>query len=70
MHCFFLGMLSIWNSVWIAGVSFRLNTGLPVLAEHGFGVVSVLESVSVISVLDVGSKTMVGFADGSGGGGL
>jgi hypothetical protein len=36
----------------------------------GFGIVSVSESVSVISVLDVGSETMVGFANGNGGGDL
>jgi hypothetical protein len=35
-----------------------------VWAEHGFGVVSVSESVSVISVLDVGRKTMVGLFNG------
>jgi hypothetical protein len=40
------------------------------LGGHGFGVVSVSESVSVINVLDGGSKTMVGFANGSRGGGL
>jgi hypothetical protein len=70
MHCFFRGVLSIGNGVWIAGVSFRLCTGTPGWAGHGFGVVSVSESVLVISVLDGGSKTMVGFANESSGGGL
>jgi hypothetical protein len=70
MHCFFRGVLSIGNRVWIAGVRFRLYTGTLGLAGHGFGVVSVPESVSVIKVLNGGSKTMVGFANGSSGGGL
>jgi hypothetical protein len=70
MHCFVFGVLSIGNGVWIVRVSFCLYTGTSGWAEHGFGIVSVSESVSVISVLDVGSKTMIGFANGSGGGGL
>jgi hypothetical protein len=41
-----------------------MYTGLPVWVEHGFGVVSVLDSISVISVLDVGCETMVGFVNG------
>jgi hypothetical protein len=70
MHCFFRGVLSIGNGVCIAGVSFCLYTRTLGWAGHGFGVVSVSESVSVINVLDGGSKTMVGFANGSSGGGL
>jgi hypothetical protein len=65
MHCFFPGVLSIGNSVWLAGVTFYLHTRMPGGAWHGFGVVSVSESVSVINVLDVGSKTIVGFVNGS-----
>jgi hypothetical protein len=57
-------VLSIGNGVWLAGVSFCLYTGMPREAWHGFGVVSVSESVSVIIVLDVGSKTIVGFVNG------
>jgi hypothetical protein len=70
MYCFVFGVLSSGNGVCIAGVSFCLYTETSGWVEHGFGIVSVSESVSVISVLDVGSKTMVGFANGSGGGGL
>jgi hypothetical protein len=70
MHCFVFGVLTSGNGVWIAGVSFCLYTGTSVWVGHGFGIVSVSESVPVISVLDVGSKTMVVFANGSGGGGL
>jgi hypothetical protein len=42
-----------------------LFTGMPGWTGHGFGVVSVSESVSVINVLDGGSKTIVGFVNGS-----
>jgi hypothetical protein len=70
MHCFFRGVLSIGNGVWLAGVSFCLYTGMLGWAGHGFGVVSVSESVSVIKVLDGGSKTIVGFANRSSGCGL
>jgi hypothetical protein len=70
MHCFFRGVLSIGNGVWLAGVGFCLYTGMPGWAGHGFGVVSVSESVSVIIVLDSGSKTVVGFVNGSSGCGL
>jgi hypothetical protein len=62
MHCLLFDVLSIGNGVWIAGVSFCLYTGTSGWAEHGFGIVSVSESVPVIRVLDAGSKTMVGFA--------
>jgi hypothetical protein len=65
MHCFFRGGLSIGKGVWLAGVSCCLCTGMPGWAGHGFGVVSVSESVSVINVLDSGSKTIVGFVNGS-----
>jgi hypothetical protein len=65
MHCFFRGLLSIGKFVWLAGVSFCLYTGMPGRAGHGFGVVSVSESVLVINVLDGGSKTIVGFGNGS-----
>jgi hypothetical protein len=58
-------MLSIENFVWLPGVSFCLYTGMPGWAGHSFGVVSVSESVSVIYVLDSGSKTIVGFVNGS-----
>jgi hypothetical protein len=60
MHCFFRGVLSIGNGVWLAGVSFCLHTGMPGWVWHGFVAVSVSESVSVIIVLDGGSKTIVG----------
>jgi hypothetical protein len=70
MHCFFRGVLSIGNGVWLAGVSFCLYTGMLGWAGHGFGVVSVSESVSVINVLNGGSKTIVGFANGGSGCGL
>jgi hypothetical protein len=65
MHCFFRGVLLIGNGVWLSGVSFCLYTGMPGWAGHGFGVVSVSESVSVINVLDGGFKTIVGFVNGS-----
>jgi hypothetical protein len=65
MHCFFRGGVSIGKIVWLAGVSFCLYTGMPGWAGHGFGVVSVSESVSVINVLDGSSKTIVGFVNGS-----
>jgi hypothetical protein len=45
MHCFFRGLLSIGKIVGLAGVSFCLYTGMPGWAGHGFGVVSVSESV-------------------------
>jgi hypothetical protein len=61
MHCFFRGGVSIGKSVCLSGVRFCLCTGMPGWAGHGFGVVSVSESVSVIYVLDGGSKTIVGF---------
>jgi hypothetical protein len=67
MHCFFRGVLSIGNGVWLPGVSFCLYTGMPGWAGHSFGVVSVSESFSVIIVLDGGSKTIVGFVNGSSG---
>jgi hypothetical protein len=70
MHCFFRGVLSIGNGVWLTGVSFCLYTGMLGWAGRGFGVVSVLESVSVNNVLDGGSKTIVGFVNGSSGCGL
>jgi hypothetical protein len=70
MHCFFRGVLLIGDGVWVAGVSFCWYTGTLGWAGHGFGVVSVSESVSVINVLDGRSKTMVGFANESSGGGL
>jgi hypothetical protein len=70
MNCFFCSVLSIGNGVWLASDSFCLYTGMLGWAGHGFGVVSVSESVSVINVLDGGSKTIVGFANGSSGGGL
>jgi hypothetical protein len=65
MHCFFRGVLLIGNGIWFAGVSFCLYTGMPGWAGHGFGVGFVSESVSVISLLDGGSKTIVGFVNGS-----
>jgi hypothetical protein len=65
MHCFFRGVVSIENGVWLVGVSFCLYTGMLGWAGHGFGVVSVSESVSVVKVL-----TIVGFANGSSGCGL
>jgi hypothetical protein len=58
-------VLSIGNFVWLAGVRFCLYTRMPGWAGHGFGVGSVSESVSVINVLDGGSKTIVGFVNGS-----
>jgi hypothetical protein len=64
------GVLSIGNGFWFAGVSLCLYTEMPGWAGHGFGVVSVSESVSVINVLDGGSKTIVGFVNGSSGCGL
>jgi hypothetical protein len=65
MHCFFRGGVSIGKNGWLAGVRFCLCTGMPGWSGHGFGVVSVSESVSVINVLDGGSKTIVGFVNGS-----
>jgi hypothetical protein len=56
MHCFFCGVLLIGKFAWLVGVSFCLYIGMPGWAGHGFGVVSVSESVSVINVLDGGSK--------------
>jgi hypothetical protein len=64
MHCFFRGVLSIGKIVGLAGVSFCLYTVMPGWAGHGFGVVSVSESVLVINVPDGGSKTIVGFVNG------
>jgi hypothetical protein len=65
MHFFFRGVLSIGKVVWLADVSFCFYTEMPGWAGHGFGFVSFSESVLVINVLDGGSKTIVGFVNGS-----
>jgi hypothetical protein len=60
MHCFFRSGVSIGKSVCLSSIRFCLCTGMPGWAGHGFGVVSVSESVSVM-----GSETIVGFVNGS-----